>query len=53
MSQRYQPSSRRARSAIAGFAVLVTLIIAIGIDGLADHYHGARQAAADETAQPA
>jgi hypothetical protein len=40
MNSRYQASSKRARSALAIAALLVSLLGAVGIDGLATGYHG-------------
>lgn len=38
MNRPFQASSKRARIAFGVVAVLITLVLAGGIDGLADHY---------------
>lgn len=38
MNRPFEASSKRARIAFGLVAVLITLVLAGGIDGLADHY---------------
>ena len=45
MNRKFEPTSRRVRATFAIAAVLVSLLLGSGIDGLADHYHGATQVA--------
>ena len=45
MNRKYEAISGRARAAFAIAAILASLLIGSGIDGLADHYQGAVQLA--------
>jgi hypothetical protein len=47
MNRKYEPTSRRARATFATAAVLVSLLIGSGIDGLVDHYQGTTQVASN------
>jgi ABC-type microcin C transport system permease subunit YejE len=40
MNRNYEASSKRARATFAIAAVLISVLIGNGIDGLAGHYHG-------------
>jgi hypothetical protein len=40
MNRNFQATSKRARATFAIAAVLVSLLIGSGIDGLVDHYQG-------------
>jgi hypothetical protein len=50
MNRPFDPATRRSRTTLAAAAVLVTMLIAVSIEGLIDHYHGSGQGLA--SAQP-
>lgn len=49
MNRNYQATSKRARATFAVAALLVSVLIGSGIDGLADHYQS--QSATQQAAQ--
>lgn len=47
MNRNFQATSKRARATFAIAAVLVSVLIGSGIDGLAGHYQGTAQMASN------
>jgi hypothetical protein len=47
MNRNFQATSKRARATFAIAAVLVSVLIGSGIDGLVDHYQGTTQMASN------
>lgn len=49
MNRSYKPTSRLIRAVLAAAALLATVLVAGGIEGLAGHYQGQSQASTGQS----